>query len=112
MNFYRLKLVNLDGSFGYTDIKTVRSSMVTNVSFFPNPARDYVNISLGASASEETTVRLLNQAGQVMQEKKVAAGSGTIVSFPVQQYHTGFYILSVVSADGTHETSKLLINRS
>ncbi|HMH24138.1 MAG TPA: T9SS type A sorting domain-containing protein [Puia sp.] len=112
MNYYRLKLVNLDGSFGYTDIKVVRSAMVTNVSFFPNPATDYVNISLGASASTETTVRLLNQAGQVLQEKKVPAGSGTIVSFPVQQYHTGFYILAIASADGSHETSKLLINRS
>ncbi|HZE83348.1 MAG TPA: T9SS type A sorting domain-containing protein [Puia sp.] len=112
MNYYRLKLVNLDGSFGYTDVKVVRTTMVTNISFFPNPAIDYVNVSLGASAGSETTIRLLNQAGQVLQEKKVAAGSATIVSFPVQQYHTGFYILSVASANGSHETSKLLINRS
>ena len=112
INYYRLKMVNLDGSFGYTDMKVVQSSIVTNISFFPNPAIDYVNVSLGEKANTQTTIRLINQAGQVLQEKTVAAGSGTIVSFPVQQYKTGLYILSVASADGTHESSKLLINRS
>jgi len=112
INYYRLKLVNLDGSFGFTDMKVVRSSIVTNISFFPNPATDYVNISLGELSAKQTTVRLINQAGQVLQEKTVAAGSATIVSFPVQNFKTGLYILSVASADGTHESSKLLINRS
>jgi hypothetical protein len=112
INYYRLKLVNLDGSFGYTDMKVVRSSIVTNISFFPNPATDYVNISLGELSAKQTTVRLINQAGQVLQEKTVAAGSATIVSFPVQNYKGGLYILSIASADGTHESSKLLINRS
>ena len=112
VNYYRLKMVDLDGRYGYTEIKVLRSSLTNTISFFPNPARDYVNVALGAASGTEVTVRLINQAGQVLQEKKAAAGNGTTISLPLQQYSSGLYILSVSANDGTHESSKLLISRS
>lgn len=112
VNYYRLKMVDLDSRYGYTEIKVLRSSLVNTISFFPNPARDYVNVALGEASGMEVTVRLINQAGQVLQEKKAAAGNGTTISFPLQQVASGLYILSVSAADGTHESSKLLVSRS
>jgi len=112
VNYYRLKMVDLDGRYGYTEIKVLRSSLVSTISFFPNPARDYVNVALGESSGTEVTVRLINQAGQVLLEKKAAAGNGTTISFPLQQVASGLYILSVSAADGSHESSKLLVSRS
>jgi hypothetical protein len=110
INYYRLKMVDLDNRYGYTDIKVIRMSVVSNVSFFPNPARDYVNVSLGQTSNIEMTIRLVSLSGQVMQEKKAA--SGGIVSFPVQQYPAGLYILTVVGTDGSRESSKLMISKS
>lgn len=112
VNYYRLKIVDLDGHYEYSEIKVLRSALVTNISFFPNPARDYVNVALGEASGTQVTVRLINQAGQVLQEKKAVAGNGTTISFPLQQYATGMYILSVSAADGTQESSKLMISRS
>lgn len=103
-------MMDLDGRYGYTEIKIVRSSLSATVSFFPNPARDYVNVSLGSGTATELTIRLINQAGQVLQEKKLDAGSATTISFPIQQYSTGLYILSIAGADGSLQSSKLLIN--
>jgi hypothetical protein len=112
-NYYRLRMVDLDGKFTFSAIRVIHSSaLVSQVSFYPNPARNYVNVALGAGSTTEVTVRLINQSGQVLQEKKAASGNGAVLSFPVQQYVTGLYILSVEGADGTHETSKLLISRS
>jgi hypothetical protein len=111
INYYRLKMTDLDNRYGYTEVKVIRSSsVVSSVSFFPNPARDYVNVSLGQAAGAETTIRLVNLSGQVLQEKKAAGGG--IVSFPVQQYTAGLYILVVTGADGSRESSKLMISRS
>lgn len=111
INYYRLKMTDLDNRYGYTEVKVIRSSsVVSSVSFFPNPARDYVNVSLGQAAGAETTIRLVNLSGQVLQEKKAAGGG--IVSFPVQQYTAGLYILVVSGADGSRESSKLMISRS
>lgn len=112
INYYRLKMVDLDDKYGYTQVAVVRmAALVSNVSFFPNPTHDYVNVNLAQSNGAEVTILLLNQSGQVLQEKK-AAGGNTIVTLPVQQYAAGLYILSVVSSDGSRSSSKLLISRS
>ena len=112
-NFYRLQLVDLDNSFKYSEIKVVRTSTIGNISFFPNPARDYVNVSLGnaVSSAETVTVRLISMSGQVMQEQQATTAAGTVVTFHVTSYPAGIYILSVVKNHGTQESRQLMINR-
>jgi hypothetical protein len=112
VNYYRLKMVDLDNRNGYTEIKVVRSGLVNKISYFPNPARDFVNVGLGDAAGVQVTVRLISQTGQVLQEKRAEAGNGATISLPIQQVPAGLYILSVTGADGSHESSKLMISRS
>ncbi|MEP7280286.1 MAG: T9SS type A sorting domain-containing protein [Bacteroidota bacterium] len=106
--FYRLVVVDLDGSKSYSSTKTVRALLVKEISFYPNPAINNVHISLNSTS--ETTIQLMNQSGQVLQEQKVA-GNTALVSFNVQQYPRGMYILKVATADGTTQTGKLLVAR-
>ena len=110
-NYYRLKMVDLDGSAVYSQVKVVHGTVVSHISFFPNPAKEYVNVTLGGASTGTVTVRLVSQAGAVLQEKSVPGGAGTIVTLPLQQVASGLYVLYVSSKDGTHESSKLLINR-
>jgi hypothetical protein len=111
-NYYRLALVNLDNSYVYSEVKVLHTSAIAQISFFPNPARDYVNISLGGISGSQVTVLLTSAAGQLLQEKKVVTGSGSIVTFPVQNIAAGVYVLSVINADGSRESSPVLISRS
>lgn len=112
VNYYRLKVIDLDGRYEYSEIKVLRNAQVNTISFFPNPARDYVNVALGEASGTQVTVRLINLAGMVLQERKAVAGNGTTISLPLQQCASGMYILSVSTADGKQESSKLLISRS
>ena len=112
VNYYRLKVTDMDHRYGYTQLKVVRTSLISNISFYPNPATNFVNVSLGENGGKDVTIRLVNQAGQVLQEKRQASGAGSIVSLPVQQYNAGLYILSVTGSDGSTEISKVLIRRS
>jgi hypothetical protein len=112
VNSYRLRMIDLDNRYGYTEVKVIRTTVVNNISFFPNPAREYVNVSLGSASGTSITVRLINAAGQVLQEKRAESGAGVIVSFPIGNYAPGLYILSVVGADGIRESKQLLISRS
>jgi hypothetical protein len=107
--YYRLKMVDLDTKYKFSEVKVVRSTMISNISFFPNPARDYVNVSLTASSSD-VTVQLINQAGQVLQERKVAAGNASTVTMQINQYAQGIYVLRV-AGEGTQQSSKLVIAR-
>ncbi|MES1220547.1 MAG: T9SS type A sorting domain-containing protein [Bacteroidota bacterium] len=106
--YYRLKMVDLDGQYMYSEVKVVRSTTVKGVSFFPNPARNYVNVSLGQTTAD-LTVQLINQAGQILQQQKVAAGNISTVTMQVNQYAQGIYFIRVAGEDGSQQTSKLVI---
>jgi hypothetical protein len=111
-NFYRLALVNMDGTYIYSDVKVMQSATIARISFFPNPAHDYVNVSLGGTTGSQVTILLTSISGRLMQEKTAATGNGSVVTFSIQNIASGMYFLTVVHADGTRESSPVLINRS
>ncbi|HEX4374367.1 MAG TPA: T9SS type A sorting domain-containing protein [Puia sp.] len=106
INYYRLKMVNIDNSYNYSDIKIARTTAVSKISFFPNPAQSFVNVSL-VQSENETSIQLLNISGQILQTQKVSGG--TTVSFNVQQYVKGIYVLRVMNSDGTSVSNKIVI---
>jgi hypothetical protein len=112
-NFYRLQLVDIDNSFTYSVVTVIRTSTIGAITFYPNPARDYVNVSLGNAikTGETVSIRLASLTGQVMQVQNTAAGAGTVVSFRVSNYAAGVYFLSVAGQDGTRESRELVIGR-
>lgn len=112
-NFYRLQLVDLDNTYTYSEVKAIRTSTIGAITFFPNPVRDNVNVSLGnaLSSGESVSIRLISLSGQVMQEQRTTASAGTVISFRVTNYAAGVYILSVAGQDGTKESRELVISR-
>jgi hypothetical protein len=109
VTYYRLKMVDLNNDFSYSEISVVRSTSIQGISFFPNPAQDFVNVSLVQSASSATTIQLMSISGQVLTTKTVSGGNATTVSLQVTQFPRGMYILRVVGDDGSTQTSKLVI---
>lgn len=110
VNYYRLALVDRDGKYSYSDVKVVRR-FVIGLSIFPNPARDIVSLSFGTDAPSELTIRLVNQNGQVMQERKLNNPAGTTATFAVSSYSQGNYLLEVIDNKGNIQTSKFIIGR-
>jgi hypothetical protein len=105
INYYRLKMVDMDNSFDFSEIKTVRAAFTANVKVYPNPASNFVHVSLTANAS---VVRLLNTAGQVLQDCKLV-GNATTTSFDISSYTAGTYMVQVLSTDGSSRSNVLLI---
>jgi len=108
---YRLQMVDKDAKYAYSEVKTIRNGLITAVSVYPNPARDYVNVTLGGSNTQSAVVRLLNQSGQLLLEKNVSNAGGTTVPLAVSSYPQGNYIILVIGADGSKQVSKLLISK-
>ncbi|HWB93549.1 MAG TPA: T9SS type A sorting domain-containing protein [Puia sp.] len=108
---YRLELIDKDGKYSYSDVKSIRIGIVTAVNLYPNPAHDYVNVTLGDNAGEPVLIRLFNQAGQVLIEKNVTNAGGTTVPLAVSSYPEGNYIIVVSAADGSRQVNKLVITK-
>jgi len=81
------------------------------LNIFPNPARTYLNVTLGSTYTSDLTLKLVDGSGQVLQERKLSQAAGTTVSLPVSAYPQGHYYLQITGADGTRQTNKVLIAR-
>lgn len=105
VNYYRLKMVDLDNTFEFSETKSVRMAFSANVRVYPNPASNFVHVSVPVAAS---VVRLMNTAGQVLQERK-SINTGTNVSFDISNYSAGTYMMQVIQQDGLSRNNVLLI---
>jgi hypothetical protein len=109
VNYYRLKMVDLDGSFVYSAISVVSTELAQNVKVFPNPASNYLYITLGGSVPT-TSVRLIDLTGKVLLERRLDATTlNTTISMPVSSYAKGIYILQAIKADGTNWSTKVTL---
>ena len=110
-NEYRLVLVDRDGKTAYSPVKAVRIGAISSVSVYPNPASDYVNVTLSGEATVVANIRLVNMAGQVMLERTVTNAGGTTVPLAVSAYPAGNYLVVITAADGTRQVNKVLISK-
>jgi hypothetical protein len=109
VNYYRLKMVDLDGSFVYSQVSVVNSELVQNVKVFPNPASNYIYITLGGPVPT-TSIRLIDLTGKLLQEQRLNSTTlNNTISMPVSNYAHGIYILQAIKADGTKWSTKVTI---
>jgi hypothetical protein len=66
VSFYRIKMIDTDGSFAYSETKSVKgSSAKSDVTIFPNPSQGNVKVTI-SDLSEPTEVQLLDVTGRLM----------------------------------------------
>lgn len=95
--YYRLKLVDKDGSFGYSDIRVIRiatnKSNALTVVAYPNPVVNDVKITIpDAWQGSEVTYQLFNANGLLVKNLRSNSASQTEV-INMTDLGKGFYVL-------------------
>jgi hypothetical protein len=68
--YYRLKMVDLDGSFEYSPVRAVYYLNEKNLSVFPNPASsDGINVEVPEFISGPVTLTIINASNQTVYEE-------------------------------------------
>ncbi len=68
-SFYRLRIFDLDGSFTYSEIRTVFiGAGLSDVAVFPNPVRKGNGVNIILSANQSATFTLFDAKGRLLQE--------------------------------------------
>lgn len=75
IQYYRLKMVDKDGSFAYSGIRSLQGSAVSGsaLTIFPNPAQHLIQISTDSFAEIED-IEVVNMAGK--KQKMFVSGNG------------------------------------
>jgi Secretion system C-terminal sorting domain len=108
-NFYRLKLVDNNGSFKYSIVVTARldGKLKNAVSINPNPVTDKINLKVTAVAAVNSSIKILNTVGQVVyqQNKKLVKGENVIIINKTANLTKGLYFLQVSGVNETLNTT-------
>lgn len=92
--YYRLKQVDFDGNYTYSQI--LSSENATNTVFYPNPSNGSINLSI---SNENSTVSILNSIGNVVYRESFSDKGNYIIDLKNQA--NGIYWLEVISNEET-----------
>ena len=94
-NYYRLKMVDLDESFAYSNVVYLGSTKAqTGISIFPNPGKGAYQLSR-SNDTEMLTIKIYNAVGQLIRTAEWLAGSHShtldIQDLPNAVYYLQFW---------------------
>ncbi|HRG35322.1 MAG TPA: T9SS type A sorting domain-containing protein [Chitinophagales bacterium] len=114
-NYYRLKMIDQDGQFKYSEIIIIKVHEVSStpdgiVSVYPNPTNDKINIVYQASTDQKLNLNMFNAIGQNMYGENYSVNAGlSTLTIDVQAFAKGMYIIDLKNASsGNRYQSKFV----
>lgn len=109
-NFYRLKVVNKDGTIDYSQVVKInyKKGTPSGWSVYPNPAQGDAQLVYQSIIAKQITVNLTDMAGKLISRTihNISAGNNKVM-LPSQRLHSGMYLVSIFS-EGEMETTAFI----
>jgi hypothetical protein len=95
-NFYRLKMVDIDGRFTYSPIVKVSIAInIFSINAFPNPVTDFLQLQIIAVKDQTIVLTLHSTDGKMIASKQFTVSKGSnLLKWNVQSVSTGNYFIS------------------
>lgn len=93
--YYRLKQVDLNGTFEFSPVRTVHRIDKIRYEIFPNPADEVLQVRLQTQNSDVFVLRILDMQGRVVFEQSYEPGETLSVEIPIQALAPGHYNLHI-----------------
>jgi hypothetical protein len=109
LNYYRLKAVDLDGSYQFSRINSVRFKGENVTAYvYPNPTSSSIQFGGSIEAQNVTNVRIINLTGTTVYESKTLEASG----ISSKGFKSGMYVVQLTTKDGAVHVLKVVIQPS
>jgi hypothetical protein len=97
--YYRVKQLDKDGKYTYTEIRNIRLSgtkAAFNASVFPNPVKDMAMLNVDLAAASDVFVTLTDASGKLLQNLQInGAVGGNTKRINMAGLAAGTYVLKV-----------------
>jgi hypothetical protein len=105
--YYRLKIINLDGSFSFSPIRSVVFTDAVLWQVYPNPSKGSFNLVYQINNNEELKARVIDAKGRLVRDySKISDGFVQKLNVDLTMMASGVYLLQVDAA-GKKQTFKL-----
>ena len=102
--YYRLKIIDADGNFQYSDIELIRLSKQvgqSNISVYPNPAQSQLRITIPDSwQGKNISYHIYDVHGSLMKQKQ-SNNAGQTELLNIADLQVGIYIVKAVNGNQT-----------
>jgi len=114
--YYRLKMIDLDGKFSYSNIILVRKDQtIVGLSISPNPASSSstATVRFQATAKGVVDLKIVDMAGRVMlqQQNNVTEGVNSVSISKLGRLQPGVYVVQVNDGTSTVQTTKFIVSK-
>ncbi len=114
-NYYRLKQIDKDGKFSYSNIVVLKDNNAPASGLsavYPNPAKNTLNVKIASQSNHAITLMITDLNGKSLLNKITNISNGeSIVQLNVAQLSSGTYFLKIFSADGKENTVKKFVKQ-
>lgn len=104
-NLYRLKMVDRDGTFSYSPMRSLQFDVDLTATFAPNPVADYLKISTNTEWANVNSVKLFNMAGNPV----YSSGAVPDKEISVRNLPDGVYVVHLSLNNGMSRSAKIII---
>ena len=113
LSYYKLRLVDNNGSFGYSSLVVVsRTNIVSTVSnVFPNPASTQLNVELNGVATDNMTVTIQDLTGKILYQAENVSAQSSVYSFDINSLNRGIYIIRIQDEMGQTSVSRFSVSK-
>ncbi len=102
INYYRLRILDLDNTFKFSDIKNVRNLGVSDLMIAPNPVQQSMKITVDADKAERAGITITDLSGKRIYNSNLNVLQGTNnFDIPVSNLAKGTYIVRIQLIDQT-----------
>ena len=106
--YYRLKMIDQDGKFNYSEVITFSRKNEYKLLVYPNPVKDELRLTINTGDRKQLSLQIFDEGGkQVYQQKLTGNGGNNNYGISVAQWAKGTYYLNVITEDGV-ETSRFV----
>jgi hypothetical protein len=111
LSYYRLKQVDINGTFAYSNLKAVDFSEIT-LEVFPNPVFDFVTVSIKSGSSYQSSFSLFNTLGEMVFQKDIGFTNAESQQVNISAIPDGSYLMVLSDKDGRIALRQQLIKIS
>ncbi|MEP6673706.1 MAG: chondroitinase-B domain-containing protein [Ferruginibacter sp.] len=97
VNYYRLKMIDLDGTYQYSSIKKIIQAGNVSVSVYPNPVVSLFTVDAENIVSKKT-ILVIDASGRTVSRIETSAGQ---ISIDAKKFTAGLYLLQVIAENKT-----------
>ncbi|MFY7965851.1 MAG: T9SS type A sorting domain-containing protein, partial [Chitinophagaceae bacterium] len=107
--YYRIKKVDNDGKYSYSDVFTIHTQLNTKFSVYPNPIKDNLTLQLSSNSNKKLQLTITDLAGRTLLQTNVTSNNG-FINANVNSLTNGVYFVNL-NVEDEILTAKIVVEK-